>query len=250
VRAGVWLLPALLVAGALAAWQLATVVFRLPRWLLPSPLDIAAALVGGADLIAVHAARTLEETLLGLAGAFVAGVAAAVTMDRAPLARRAFYPVLVVSQTVPVVAIAPLLVVWFGYDLLPKVIVVALVCFFPVVVATFDGLGSVDEDAVRLVRAMGATGWQVFWRVRWPGALPFVFSGLRIGVTYGVIGAIVGEWVGASTGLGIYMVRAADQLLTERVFASIVVASALSLVLFRLVGLLEWLMLPWHRPRR
>lgn len=245
----------LMPAGALGTallllWQLATALFAVPKWLLPSPTDIAAALIGGSDLIALHARRTLVETLLGLVGAFGVGVATAIAMDRLPAARRALYPVLVASQTVPIIAIAPLLVIWLGYDIAPKLIVVGLVCFFPIVVATFDGLGAVDRDAVRLVRSMGASPWQLFWRVRWPGALPAVFSGTRVAVTYGVIGAIVGEWVGGSTGLGVYMLRAADQLLTERVFAAIVVSAALSIGLFLLVGLVERVVVPWHRAER
>ncbi len=240
--------PALGFAGLLLLlWQLATAAFAMPRWLLPSPVEIGAALLAGRDLVLDHAARTLEETLLGLAAAFLIGVSLAVVMDRVALARRALYPVLVASQTVPIVAIAPLLTIWFGFDVLPKVIVVALVCFFPIVVSTFDGLTSVDPDAVRLIRSMGATGSQLFWRVRWPAALPSLFSGTRIGVTYGVIGAIVGDWVGGSRGIGIYMMRAADQLLTERVFAAIVVSSALSNALFLLVGAVERAALPWHR---
>ena len=225
-------------------------MFATPRWLLPSPLDIVAALAGSGDLLLVHAATTLVETLLGLTVAFVLGVGLAVAMDRVPIARRAFYPVLVASQTVPVVAVAPLLTIWFGFDMLPKVIVVALVCFFPIVVGTFDGLRSVDPDAIRLIRSMGASGWQLFGRVRWPAALPSLFSGTRIGVTYGVIGAIVGDWVGGSRGVGIYMMRAADQLLTERVFAAIVVSSLLSVLLFLAVTIVERLVVPWQRRER
>jgi ABC-type nitrate/sulfonate/bicarbonate transport system permease component len=243
--------PALVLAGALLlAWQVGTSAWTVPKWLLPSPLDVAGALVGGAGLLAGHALRTLEEALAGLALAFAVGVGTAVLMDRSGFARRAFYPILVTSQTIPVVAIAPLLVIWFGYDITPKILVVALVCFFPIVVATFDGLGAVDPEAVRLVRSMGATGWQLFWRVRWPGALPGVFSGLRIGVTYGVVGAIVGEFVGASRGLGYYLQSSADQLLTERVFAGIVVSAALSVALFSIVALLERLVVPWHSAER
>ena len=240
--------PAVALAAAiLVAWQLVVAALRVPRWLLPAPLDIAAALVGGRDLLFDHTVMTLGETLAGLAAAFVLGVGLAIAMDRIGPVRRAVYPLLVASQTVPVVAIAPLLTIWFGFDVLPKVIVVALVCFFPIVVGTFDGLASVDPDAVRLIRSMGATGWQLFWRVRWPAALPSLFSGTRIGVTYGVIGAIVGDWVGGSRGVGIYMMRAADQLLTERVFAAIVVSSLLSVVLFLAVGLAERAAIPWHR---
>lgn len=244
-------LPAAALAAAiLLVWQIATALAQMPKWLLPSPLDIADALVTTAPLLAFHAVRTLEEALIGLSLAFALGVGTAIVMDRSEFARRAFYPILVTSQTVPVIAIAPLLVIWFGYGLLPKVLVVALVCFFPMVVATFDGLGSVDPEAVRLVRSMGATEWQLFWRVRWPGALPGVFSGVRIGVTYGIVGAIVGEFVGASRGLGYFLQHSADQLLTERVFAGIVVSAALSVALFLFVTLLERLLVPWHRTER
>jgi ABC-type nitrate/sulfonate/bicarbonate transport system permease component len=243
--------PALILAGALLlAWQAGTSAWAVHKWLLPSPLDVAGALVGQAGWLSWHALRTLEEALIGLGLAFALGVGTAIVMDRSAFARRAFYPILVTSQTIPIIAIAPLLVIWFGYDLLPKVLVVALVCFFPVVVATFDGLGAVDPEAVRLVRSMGATPWQIFWRVRWPGALPGVFSGLRIGVTYGVVGAIVGEFVGASRGLGYYLMSSADQYLTDRVFAAIVVSAALSVALFLIVALAERLVVPWHRAER
>src|SRR5438270_2310562 len=134
--------PILFVSVLLLVWQAATAAFQLPRWLLPSPIEIGAALLAGRDLLLDHATRTLEETLLGLAVAFLVGVSLAVLMDRIAVARRAFYPVLVASQTIPIVAIAPLLTIWFGFDVLPKVIVVALVCFFPIVVSTFDGLSS------------------------------------------------------------------------------------------------------------
>jgi ABC-type nitrate/sulfonate/bicarbonate transport system permease component len=243
--------PAVALSTAvLAVWQIVASALAMPRWLLPTPLDIAIALVNGRDLLAEHALRTIEEALLGLIGAFALGVVLAIAMDRVALVRRAIYPILVGSQTVPVVAIAPLLTIWFGFDILPKVIVVGLVCFFPIVVGTFDGLASVDPDLVRLVRSMGASGRQVFWRVRWPSALPSLFSGTRIGVTYGVIGAIVGDWVGGSRGIGIYMMRAADQLLTERVFAAIVVSSCVSILLFVLVAAVERAVLPWHRRAR
>jgi ABC-type nitrate/sulfonate/bicarbonate transport system permease component len=243
--------PALVLGLALLlVWQAATDLWAVQKWLLPSPLDVAGALVGDSGMLAWHALRTLQEALLGLALAFAVGVGTAVAMDRSGFARRAFYPVLVTSQTIPVVAVAPLLVIWFGYDLLPKVLVVALVCFFPIVVATFDGLGAVDPDAVRLVRSMGATGWQLFWRVRWPGALPGVFSGLRIGVTYGMVGAIVGEFVGAGRGLGFYLLSSADQWRTAHVFAGIVTSAAVSIALFLIVCLVQRLVVPWHRAER
>ncbi len=239
--AGVFLLALLL------AWQAAVWAWGVPRWLLPSPLDVLTTLVTDRELVAIHVGRTVQETLIGFAIAFLLGVSLAFVMDAWPTARRALYPPLIASQTIPIIAIAPLLVIWFGYDLAPKIAVVALICFFPIVVSTVDGLSRVDPDYANLIRAMGGSEGDVFRRVRLPGALPAIFSGAKIAVTYSVIGAVVGEWVGASRGIGIYMVRAADQMLTERVFAAIMLSSLLSITLFLIVSWIEHLALPWRR---
>jgi ABC-type nitrate/sulfonate/bicarbonate transport system permease component len=242
-------LAGVLLVGLLLVWQAAVWVWSVPKWLLPGPLDIGLTLVTDRELIVTHVGRTIQETLIGFSVAFVVGVSFAFAMDAWPTARRALYPPLIASQTIPIIAIAPLLVIWFGYDLAPKITVVALICFFPIVVSTIDGLSGVDPDYANLVRAMGGSERDVFWRVRLPGALPAIFSGAKIAVTYSVIGAIVGEWVGASRGIGIYMVRAADQMLTERVFAAIVLSSLLSIALFLIVAGVERAALPWHRAR-
>jgi ABC-type nitrate/sulfonate/bicarbonate transport system permease component len=243
-------LAALLLLALLVAWQVAVRAWQVPKWLLPAPLDIIATLVTDRELIATHVGRTIQEALVGFGVAFVLGVGLAFAMDAWPTARRVLYPPLIGSQTVPIIVVAPLLVIWFGYDLGPKVAVVALFCFFPIVVSTIDGLSGVDPDYANLVRAMGGSEREVFRRVRLPGALPAIFSGAKIAVTYSVIGAVVGEWVGASRGIGIYMVRAVDQMLTERVFAAIVLSSFLSITLFLVVVGIERLALPWHRPPR
>jgi ABC-type nitrate/sulfonate/bicarbonate transport system permease component len=243
-------LAALLLLALLVAWQVAVRAWQVPKWLLPAPLDIATTLVTDRELIATHVGRTIQEALVGFGVAFVLGVALAFAMDAWPTARRVLYPPLIGSQTVPIIVVAPLLVIWFGYDLGPKVAVVALFCFFPIVVSTIDGLSGVDPDYANLVRAMGGSEREVFRRVRLPGALPAIFSGAKIAVTYSVIGAVVGEWVGASRGIGIYMVRAVDQMLTERVFAAIMLSSFLSITLFLFVVGVERLALPWHRPSR
>lgn len=238
---------AALLAGFFGAWQTATVVFALPAWLLPSPLEIARTLMASQDLLRQHVPRTVEETLAGFAAAFATGVVCGLAIDYSPTVRRALLPLLIASQTIPMIAIAPLLVIWFGYGLLPKMLVVALICFFPIVINTVDGLRSVDPEMASLVRSMGASPGQVFRLVRLPGALPHLFSGTKIAVTYTVIAAIVGEWAGASQGLGIYMIRASDQLLTARVFAAIVVSSTLSILLFLAVTLVERLIVRWGR---
>jgi ABC-type nitrate/sulfonate/bicarbonate transport system permease component len=230
----------------LLAWQAATWIWSLPKWLLPSPWQIVMAAVDARDLLGTHTWQTLQETLWGLALSLVAGLLFAIAIDFSAILRRALYPLLVASQTVPIIAIAPLLIIWFGYGMLPKVIVVALVCFFPITVNTAAGLQSADPDLIALLRAMGASRRQIFFKVRLPGALPAFFSGLRIAVTYSVIGAIIGEWVGASYGLGIFMTRSANAFLTERVFAAIAITSLLSIALFLIVAVLERALLPWY----
>jgi ABC-type nitrate/sulfonate/bicarbonate transport system permease component len=161
--------------------------------------------------------------------------------------RRAVYPLLITSQTVPIIALAPLLLIWIGYDIRPKLIVVTLYCFFPIAVATVDGLASAEPELIKLLHSMRATRWQILRLVRLPGAMPAFFSGLRIAAAYSVIGAIFGEYVGAEKGLGIYMQKAANSFATINVFAAILVTTILSLLLFGLVSLIERIALPWYQ---
>ncbi len=238
--------PLLLLLGLLAVWQLAARALRVPKWILPAPAEIARAGAETWRLLTWHGAQTALETALGLALAVLTGLGLAVAIDLSPTLRRTLYPLLVASQTVPIMALAPLLTIWFGYGMASKAVVVALVCFFPIAVATADGLRAADPDLLGLLRSMGASQRQVFLTVRLPGALPGFFSGLRIAITYSVVGAIIGEWVGAARGLGVYMIRASNSYLTERVFAAIMVTTLLSVGLFLLVGAVERLTLPWY----
>ena len=240
---------ALLIVFLLAAWQIATAVWDIQPWLLPSPSDIAAASVEARSLLVPHILQTALETVAGFAAALLAGLALALLMDTSSALRRAVYPLLVVSQTIPVIAIAPLLVIWFGYGLLPKVIVVALVCFFPIVVGAADGLRSTDPDLISLLQSMGATRRQIFLKVRVPASLPGLFTGIKVAIAYSVVGAIIGEWVGASRGLGVFMLRASNSFRTDWVFASIAVVSLLSLILFLAVVVIERAALPWFYTR-
>jgi ABC-type nitrate/sulfonate/bicarbonate transport system permease component len=156
------------------------------------------------------------------------------------------YPILVASQTVQILAIAPLLIIWFGFGLLPKVIIVVLVCFFPMAISTADGLASADPDLVALMRAMGASRVQIWRIVRLPAALPSFFSGLRVAVTYSVVGATIGEWVGGSAGLGLYMLRSKNALATDQVFVAILITTAISIGLFSVIYVIERALLPWY----
>lgn len=219
--------------------------------LLPAPTAVLASLVTNAGDIAPHTWQTLIETSLGFVLALVLGFGLALVIDLSPLLRRAIYPLLVVSQTIPLLALAPVLVLWFGFEILPKVLIVGLVCFFPIVVAGADGFRATDPELVKLFRTFGASKLTIFRLVRFPGALPSLFSGIKIAVTYSVTGAIWGEYVGARLGLGIFMQRKQHIPDVAAVFAVILVISALSVGFFLLVSLIERLVIPWHfRERR
>ena len=238
--------PAALIALLIALWQVITWVGQMPEWLLPSPARILQTAWEVGPALVPHIGQTLLETFWGLGLALTAGLLLAFAIDLSPFLRRALYPLLVASQTIPIIALAPLLVVWFGFGMVSKVVVVALVCFFPIAINTADGLRATDPEHVALLRAMGARRGQIFRVVRLPSALPPFFSGLRIAVTYGVIGAVIAEWIGASQGLGIYMIRSANAFRTAQLFTAIAVASLLSIALFLLVSGLERALLPWY----
>jgi len=239
-------LPAVLLALlALVGWETLVRLFGVPEFLLPGPLAIAAAFWESRGLLLEHAGPTAAEALLGFIGAAVAGTASGLLINRSGLAERALYPWLVVSQTLPVIALAPILVTWFGYGMLPKVLVVVLFCFFPITVATVDGLRATDPDLIRLMRSFGAPRRRIFYMVEVPGALPFLFGGVRLAVTYCVIGAVVGEWVGSSKGLGFLMIQDKTQFEIPRLFAEIALLSAMGVSLFLLVAFVQRLVAPW-----
>ena len=243
--------PALgLVAALVLGWELACRLLAVDPLTLPAPSRILAALWDARGVAAGHALTTLGETVVGFSVAVVFAVLAALAMDSLGWVRRAVYPLLVASQTVPIVAVAPLLVLWFGIGLLPKVVVVVLVTFFPIAVALLDGLAGADRDAIDLLDSMGASRRQQLLKLRLPGALPSFFTGLRISVTYAVIGAIFGEAVGAIDGLGIWIVLSKNLFRTDLVFAAILVTAALTLGLWLLVGVAERVVIPWHRAAR
>ena len=247
--AGRMLPPLLFSLLVLGAWQAYTELADISPLLLPSPFQVARSVVDNASLFARNALVTLQEILIGFALGSTAGIALAVLLTYSRLAERAVYPWLVASQMVPIVAVAPILVVWFGFTIVPKVIVVALVCFFPIVVNTIDGLKAVDPEMVRLMRTLGMSRPRIMRSVRVPSALPYLFSGLKVAMALSVIGAVFGEWVGASEGLGYLMLALNNQLATD-LFAAVLVLSAMGIVLFFLVGLVERLVIPWHHETR
>lgn len=245
----VWV-PVVTVGVLLVVWELVVRVGLVPNFLLPAPTQVVTAFVEDLPLLAGHAAATLGEALLGLVVGVVVGFVTALLMDRFHTFALALDPLITVSQTVPTVAIAPLLVLWFGYGILPKVLLVALTTFFPITVSLVGGFRSVDQDVIDLMRTMRATDSQIFWQVKFPAAIEEFFSGLRISATYAIVGAVVAEWLGGFSGLGVYMTRVRKSFGYDRMFASIMLISACSLVLMRLVDLIEYLCLPWKRAER
>jgi ABC-type nitrate/sulfonate/bicarbonate transport system permease component len=239
--------PVLLAVALAGGWELYARLGGVDDFLLPAPSEIAQALVDDRGLLWDNFTVTAEEVLLGIALALVVGVGCAVALHLSMTLRRTAYPLLVGSQTIPIVIVAPLLVVWLGYDLAPKLAIVALVCFFPVTVTALDGLAGVDPDLRKLMRTLDASRLQTFARVEAPAALPAVFSGARIAVAVAVIGAVLAEQAGSSEGLGHLILQAIPQFETARAYAAVVILSAFAVLLFAAITLAERRLLPWAR---
>ncbi len=229
----------------LIIWEIIVQVLNVESWILPAPTAIFEEILKTRSLLIEHSLRTLYESIFGLTVSAAAGILVGTIIFNFRILERTLYPLLVISQTVPIVVLIPLLVIWFGFGLLPKILIVILACFFPVAVNTVDGLNTADKDKVNLLKAMGASGWQIFSKVRVPSALPMIFSGLRISATYSVMAAVVAEWMGSDIGLGVFIVRSSNSYLTARVFAGIVLVSFFSIILFQSVTLLEKFLIPW-----
>lgn len=242
-----WAAPTALLALLVGAWQALAKLGHVENYLLPAPSEVASALWRDRDLLAPDAWVTTREVLLGFALALAIGVAIALVLHVSPVLRRAVYPLVVASQAIPVVVIAPILVIWFGFGLTPKLIVIALICFFPVVVNTLDGLQSVDRDQVKMMRTLGASRLDLLRRLELPSALPFLFSGAKVAVAVAVIGAVFGELVGSDAGLGHAIQVGTAQLETARVFAAVLILSVMAIALFGLVALIERRAVPWAR---
>ena len=238
--------PALLVVVLVLGWYFVSRVSGLGSFVLPSPVDVARAGWETRDLLLDAIGTTMLATVIGLVLALVAGIGLAALIDFSPLARRALCPLLVASQTIQVLAIAPILVIWFGFGLAPTVSIVVLFCFFPLTISTAEGLASSDPELIALLRAMGAKRRQIWRMVRLPSALPSFFTGLRLAVTYSIVAATIGEWVGGSSGLGLYLLRSKNALATDQVFAAMLITSLLSVALFVLVYGVQRLTLPWY----
>ncbi|HEX6500248.1 MAG TPA: ABC transporter permease [Micromonosporaceae bacterium] len=244
-RASSVLLPVTGTVATVAVWWLATALFHIQSFLLPSPPDVVDAFLRLPDYLAKQTWVTLVEVLEGFGVAVVAGLILAIAIAASRVVSRAIYPLLVGLNAIPKLALAPLLVVWLGFDATPKIVMVVLICFFPIVISAATGLTSTPADLTELARALDARRWQTFRKIRFPAAMPQVFVGLKVAVSLAVIGAVIGEFAGSSDGLGYVIQSSGASGDTAIAFAALVILSVLSVVLFYLLVGLERLVVPW-----
>jgi len=234
-----------LLALLILAWQLVSFLGVVPAFMLPSPVSVLRAFARDFPILLGHTATSLTEAFAGLGMGVLCAFVLAALMDRSSFLYRAFYPILLITQTVPAIALAPLLVLWMGYGIAPKITLIFLVCFFPVTIGLLDGFRTADPDAIVLLRSMGAREWHIFRHLKLPGALPRFFSGLKIAVSYSIVGSVIAGWLGGNSGLGVYMTRVRRSYEFDRMFAVIFLVSTLSIALMRLTAALEVKCTPW-----
>ncbi|WP_275373012.1 ABC transporter permease [Clostridium tertium] len=241
--------PIFFILILLIIWEIIVNVGGIEKYILPAPTDVIEVLIKDFKTMIPHILATLYEGMVGFLIAIALSIILAVIMDMVPLIKRALYPVLVISQTIPTVALAPLFIIWFGFGALPKIIVVVIVCFFPIVISIVDGLEGVDKDLINHFKLMGASKLNVFLHLKLPYGMINFFSGMRIAATYSIMGAVIGEWLGGDKGLGVYMTRARSAYALDKMFASIVIIVVISMGIFLLVSLMEKLFTPWNNKK-
>jgi ABC-type nitrate/sulfonate/bicarbonate transport system permease component len=241
--------PIVLMFLILAGWEVLVRLLGIPTFVLPAPSRIVNEIFAERAIIFGHLQVTLAVILSGYALAAVVGFCLSILIVYSTPFRRGVLPLIVASQTIPVIAIAPILVIWFGYNVAPRIIITALVAFFPLTVAFVTGLQALETEFINFFRSLNANGYQIFLKLRLPAALPNIFAGLKVATTLAVIGATISEWVGASAGLGYLMAQDTQQLNTTRVFAALVVLGLVGMAFFALVGLIEKLFMPWVHGR-
>jgi len=231
----------------MVAWECLGAFGSLQDSVLPRPSLVLVTLIRHRSLLWHHSVVTLSEAFIGFVIACAVAFILGMVMDNISTLKNALHPFLVVSQTVPIITLAPLFVIWFGYGWMPKVIVVVMVCFFPIVINFLHGMDHVDQDMITLMRIMKASKMDIFWLVKLPHSLPFIFSGLKISASYAIMGAVIGEWLGAKDGLGEYMRRSMKAFAVEQTFASIVIITVVSLVWIWLLFRIEMALMPWRK---
>ncbi len=238
-------MPGLTLVALLILWQVVATVVEPPVWLLPAPANVASAAFEWRADLPFHIWITLYETLVGFIVSIVIGIPLAILIVYSPFLQKTIYPILLAFQSVPKVAIAPLLLMWVGHGELPKIIVVFLVCFFPIVVSTTSGMQSVPPALLDLVRSLSASQVQMFLKIRFPSALPYIFVGLKVAITLAVIGAVIGEFVGSNAGLGYLILISTQQFDTALAFTAIILLTFMSIILFYIVEFLERVFVSW-----
>ncbi|MBE6773274.1 MAG: ABC transporter permease [Ruminococcaceae bacterium] len=233
------LAPVISVIAVILLWLVLSEGEIVPAYMLPSPFEVVKAFFSDVEILFTHAVVTVQEALYGLITGTAIGFIIAVLMDRFDFLYKAFYPLLVISQTIPTIAIAPLLVLWMGFSMAPKITLVVLTTFFPVTVSLLDGFKSADRDEINLVRSMGGNRFQVFRHVKLPAAAEQFFSGLKVSASYSVVGAVISEWLGGFEGLGVYMTRVKKAYAFDKMFAVIILISALSLLLMAFINVMR-----------
>lgn len=241
------LAPFILIMLIILIWQGLSSFNIVAEYMLPSPISVIKAFVNDFELLMSHAKVTLMEAFVGLFVSIIISFVMAFLMDRYNLIHKSIYPLIILTQTIPSIAIAPLLVLWFGYGMLPKVILIVTTCFFPITIGLLNGFASVDKDIIRLMKSMGATPNQVFYHVKFPASLNHFFAGLRISASYAIIGAVISEWLGGFEGLGVYMIRVKKSYNFDKMFAVIFFVSIISLILMKLVDFIHKKMTPWEK---
>jgi len=240
-------LPVIPIVSALLAWQILSTSGIVPPYMLPSPLRVIQVFIEDFRLLMRHLSFTLMEAMIGLGLAIICAFVLAIVMDANRFIKKSITPIILLTQTMPVIAIAPLLILWMGYGLAPKITLVFLTCFFPLTIGLLGAFAGADQDGLRLLQSMGAKKWQLYRYIKIPEGLPAFFSGLKIAASYSIIGAVVAEWLGGDAGLGVYMIRVRRSYSFDKMFAVIILVSALSLLLIKLVTLLERKLMPWRK---
>ncbi|WP_020388894.1 ABC transporter permease [Kribbella catacumbae] len=249
-RTAAVLLPAIGLILALALWWLATIVFSIDSYLLPDPGDVLVTFLDQPGYLLKETGVSLVETLEGFLLAIVVGVPVALLIVRSVIVERLLYPLLLGINAIPKIAIAPLLVVWFGFGQWPKVLMVLLVCFFPIVISTASGMKSTPVELVELLKSLNASKTQEFFKLRLRYAMPQIFTGLKVAISLAVIGSVIAEFVGATSGLGYVITQSGASADTSLAFAAITLLSIMAILLFYALVLLEHLLLPWAQETR
>jgi ABC-type nitrate/sulfonate/bicarbonate transport system permease component len=238
--------PCLVIILLFLIWELVTKITEVPSWLLPAPSEIWKETIAVWPTFKEHLLSTIVLTLAGFGIGCATGLLVAVALHLLPKVRESLYPLIILSQNIPIIVLAPLLVIWFGFGLLPKMIVITLVCFFPVAIAALDGFKQTGSELIHYMKMAGATKGQIFKKLEWPHALPSIFSGLKISATYSVMGAVISEWLGSEKGIGVFMTLASSSFRTDRVFVAIFMIMILSLVFFAIIVVLERWLIKWR----